>query len=77
MTPSTTTRARAALSRRLLLFGADRSIQTRELQRRIDSLGPDLADAPGLHAALSAARAWESAVLWLAWRLQPRTTTGL
>lgn len=74
---TSTTHVRAALSERLLLFGADRSIQTRELQRRIDTLDPDGGGASGLQAALSAARVWESAVLWLAWRLQPRTTTGL
>ena len=65
-------RVRERLSRLLLHFGAERSLQTRELARRIAGLHPDPPGDHGMHAALSAARAWEAAVLWLGWRLQPR-----
>lgn len=72
-----TTGARAALSERLLRFAADRAMQTGEFERRVAALPADTPGHASMRAALSAAKAWESAVLWVAWRLQPRTVRGL
>ena len=63
---------REQLSRSLLQFGAERSLQTRELERRIAGLDPPAPGHHAMHAALAAARAWEAAVIWVAWRLLPR-----
>lgn len=65
---------RAALSARLLRFAADRTIETREFERRIAALPPGTPGLAGMRAALGAAKAWEAAVLWVAWRLKPRTS---
>ncbi len=72
-----TRRSRATLSDRLLRFATDRAMQTRELDRRVAALDPDAPGVPGLRAALAAAKAWEAAVLWVAWRLQPRASADL
>ena len=77
MTQSTSVRFRTAASDRLLRFGADRSIETREMERRIAALDPGGPGYHGIHAALSAAKAWEAMVLWVAWRLQPRVSADL
>ncbi|HEY7816238.1 MAG TPA: hypothetical protein VIC62_23530 [Nakamurella sp.] len=77
MPQPTSVSPRAALSDRLLRFGAERSIQTREMERRIAALDPGGPGYPGVRAALSAAKAWEAAVLWVAWRLQPRSSADL
>ncbi|HEY5882598.1 MAG TPA: hypothetical protein VIU11_27055 [Nakamurella sp.] len=74
MSQSPPASARAALSDRLLRFAVDRSIETREMERRVDSIDPSTPGSDGLRAALAAARAWEAAVLWVAWRLQPRSS---
>jgi len=77
MSQSRPVSTRAALSDRLLRFALDRSIETREMERRVDSIDPSAPGSDGLRAALAAARAWEAAVLWVAWRLQPRSSAHL
>ena len=71
------TGTRAALSARLLRFAADRAIETREFERRAAALPPDAPGQASMRAALVAAKAWEAAVLWAAWRLQPRVSAEL
>lgn len=65
---------RAVLSRRLLSFAADRSIETREFDRRVAALPPTTPGHASMRAALAAAKAWETALLWVAWRLRPRAS---
>ena len=68
--------SRAALSDRLLRFAAERAILTREMERRVAGLNPRPPGYEGIRAALTAAKAWEAAVLWVAWRLRPRSSVG-
>ncbi len=78
MRSTTSTSARAALSQRLLRFAADRTFETRDLERRMVASDSDASDPEAFgyataRAALAAARTWEAVVVWVAWRLQPRT----
>lgn len=66
--------SRATLSDALLRFAAERAMQTREFDRRVADLPADTPGQASLRAALGAAKAWEAAVLWVAWRLRPRTS---
>lgn len=64
---SSTVRERAATA--LLRFAAERSLERQEMERRLDDAGgPGCA---GRMAAMSAARCFESAMLWVGWRLSP------
>jgi hypothetical protein len=66
-------RIRESCSGALLRMGAERALERQDLERRLTGADPS---TPGYHAALAAmaaARAWESMVLWVGWRLQPRT----
>lgn len=65
--------SRAALSERLLRFAMEHAMQTRVFDRRVADLPAGTPGQASLRAALGAAKAWEAAVLWVAWRLQPRT----
>ncbi len=65
---------RESCSGALLRMGAERTLERQVLERRLAGADPN---APGYHtalAAMAAARAWESMVLWVGWRLQPRTS---
>ena len=65
---------RESCSGALLRMGAERTLERQVLERRLTGADPN---APGYHtalAAMAAARAWESMVLWVGWRLQPRTS---
>ncbi len=68
---------RERVSSSLLLFGTDRYLLTRELELRLLNEERDRPGTTGALAAVAAARAWESTILWLAWRLQPRTSARL
>lgn len=76
MSRTEATGLRAALSERLLHFAADRAVQTREFERRVSALPADIPGQASLRAALTAAKAWEAGLLWVAWRLSPRTRIG-
>lgn len=65
---------RAVAGARLLRFATERAMQTREFERRVAALPVTTPGRASMRAALGAAKAWEAAVLWLAWRLQPRTS---
>jgi hypothetical protein len=65
---------RQSCSDALLRMGAERALERQDLERRLTGADPN---APGYHsalAAMAAARAWEWMVLWVGWRLQPRTS---
>ena len=68
---------RAVWSEKLLRFAADRAMDTREFERRVCGLPADAPGRASMQAALGAAKAWESALLWVAWRLQPRDRTPI
>jgi len=64
---------REYLSDSLLRVGSERALERRELEQGIAT---ESVDAPGYATAAGAVRAAkrvESAVLWLGWRLHPRT----
>ena len=67
------TTLREYLSDSLLRVGSERALERRQLEQGIATVS---VDAPGYATAASAVRAAkrvESAVLWLGWRLHPRT----
>ncbi|HYN71331.1 MAG TPA: hypothetical protein VES60_02430 [Nakamurella sp.] len=64
---------REYLSDRLLRAGSERALESRELEQGIAT---ESVDSPGYATAaraVNAAKRIESAVLWLGWRLHPRT----
>ena len=64
---------REYLSDSLLRAGSERALERRELERGIAT---ESVDSPGYATAaraLKSAKRVESAVLWLGWRLHPRT----
>ena len=64
---------RECLSGGLLRTGSERALESRELEQGIAT---ESVDSPGYAAAaraVKAAKRIESAVLWLGWRLHPRT----
>jgi hypothetical protein len=63
---------RRSLSDTLLRLGAERSLERQQLERRLAAAGPDAPGYQSSMAAMSYARVWESTVLWVGWRLQPR-----
>ncbi|WP_420123268.1 hypothetical protein [Nakamurella sp.] len=76
MSRTEATGIRTVLSERLLQFAADRALQTREFERRVAALPADSPARASMGATLSAAKAWEAGLLWVAWRLQPRSRIG-
>jgi hypothetical protein len=67
------TNLRLSLSDKLLRFGAERTLERQQLERSLGAADPGAAGHQAALAAVSAARVYESFVLWLGWRLQPRT----
>ncbi len=64
---------RRTLSDTLLRVGMERTLDRQELERGMATENPE---SPGYHsalAAIAAAKVAESVVLWVGWRLQPRT----
>lgn len=76
MSRTEATGIRTMLGERLLRFAADRALQTREFERRMAALPADCPGQASMRAALGAAKAWEAGLLWVAWRLAPRTHIG-
>ena len=64
---------RHRLSSALLRFGADRSLERQQMQRSIAAAGSLTPGYQSALAALSSARMAETVMLWVGWRLQPRT----
>jgi len=64
------TEIRESLSNSLIRFATDRSIERGELERTLQGSGTTT--PPSALAAMDYARLWESVVLWVGWRLQPR-----
>ena len=65
---------RERASARLLRTGTELAIDQRELEARIAAAAPH-ASYSSVHGAIAMARWVDSVVLWLAWRIQPRTFT--
>jgi hypothetical protein len=65
------TRASAALLR----SGTDLAIDQRELEERLAAAASRNAAFSSAHGAVAMARWVDSAILWLAWRIHPRTFT--
>jgi hypothetical protein len=65
-------RLRESASNALLRLGAERSLERQQLEASMASADPRAAGYSAALAAISTAKAFETAVLWLGWRLQPR-----
>lgn len=64
---------REFLSDRLLQVGSERALERRELEQGIATESVDAVGYATAARAVRAAQRVESAVLWLGWRLHPRT----
>jgi hypothetical protein len=66
-------RIRESMSNSLLRVGAERTLDRQRLESSMARADPRSPGYSAAFAAISAARVYESALLWLGWRLQPRT----
>ena len=64
---------RESLSNSLIRLGAERSLERQQLERSLAVAGRDAPAYQSALAAMTAARRWEAMVLWVGWRLRPRT----
>ena len=64
---------RECLSSGLLRTGSERALESRELDKGIATESVDSPSYATAARAVKAAKRIESAVLWLGWRLHPRT----
>ena len=56
----------------LLRFATERSLERQDIERQLEVAGgPGSPGYAGAMAAMSAARCFESAMLWVGWRLSP------
>ena len=69
----TITRIRERASARLLRTGTELAIDQREIEERLAAAGARGSAYSSVHGAVAMARWIDSAVLWLGWRLLPRT----
>jgi len=67
------TSIRARASAALLRTGTELAIDQRELEERLASATRGNAAFSSAHGAVALARWVDSALLWLAWRIHPRT----
>jgi hypothetical protein len=58
----------------LLRTGTELAIDQRELEDRLTAASPGNVQFSSAHGAVAMARWTESALLWLAWRIYPRTS---
>jgi hypothetical protein len=70
-----TTSVRARVSAVLLRTGTDLAIDQRELEDRISAAATPNAAYSSAYGAVAMARWVDSLILWLAWRILPRTFT--
>jgi hypothetical protein len=66
---------RERASAALLRTGTDLAIDQRELENRIATAASRNTAFSSAHGAVALARWVDSAVLWLAWRIHPRSLT--
>ena len=64
---------RERASARLLRTGTELAIDQREIEERLAAASPRVSPYSSAHSAVTMARWVNSAVLWLGWRLLPRT----
>ena len=75
MSTKTSTRSiRERAGSALLRTGTELAIDQRELEDRLAAASPGNAGFSSAHAAVAMARWTESALLWLGWRIYPRTS---
>ena len=65
---------RERASTRLLRTGTALAIDQREFEERLAAASPRVPAYSSAHSAVAMARWVDSAVLWLGWRLLPRTS---
>ena len=74
MSTRTSTRSlRERAGSALLRTGTELAIDQRELEERVAAASSGTAGFSSAHGAVAMARWTESALLWLAWRIYPRT----
>jgi hypothetical protein len=59
---------------RLLRTGTELAIDQREIEERLAAASPRVSPYSSAYSAVAMARWVDSAVLWLGWRLLPRTS---
>jgi hypothetical protein len=64
---------RESVSAALLRSGTDLALDQRELEQRLAAAASRDAAFSSAHGAVAMARWVDSALLWLAWRIHPRT----
>ncbi len=64
---------RERASTRLLRTGTELAIDQREIEERLAAASPRVSPYSSAYSAVAMARWVDSAVLWLGWRLLPRT----
>ncbi len=64
---------RERASERLLRTGTELAIDQREFEERLAAASPRISVYSSAYSAVAMARWVDSAVLWLGWRLLPRT----
>jgi hypothetical protein len=70
-----TTSIRQRVSTALLRTGTELAIDQREMEARLAAAAAGNAAYSSAHGAVRLARWTDAALLWLAWRIQPRTFT--
>jgi hypothetical protein len=64
---------RERVSERMLRTGTELAIDQREFEERLAAASPRVPAYSSAHGAVALARWVDSAVLWVGWRLLPRT----
>jgi hypothetical protein len=70
-----TSTLRVRASEKLLRTGTELALDQRELEERIAASSPGTDTFSSAQGAVALARWADAAVLWLAWRIHPRTFT--
>jgi len=66
------TKIRHRVGSTLIRFAIERSLERQEMERRLDTVArPGSTEHANALVTLSAARTFESAMLWVGWRLHP------
>jgi hypothetical protein len=73
MSPGGTRRLRQRMSEALLRTGTELAIDQQELEERMAAARTPSSDFSSATGAVQMARWVDSAILWLAWRIHPRT----
>ena len=66
---------REMLSRKLIDSAAERALERQAMHRRLEAVSPQARGQREALAAVRTAALFESAMLWVGWRLQPRNVS--